>query len=279
MRNLLMFISKYNAFFFFIFFFAISLVLMIGNNSFQRASFLNSSNLLIGQSYERINTLQEYLHLAQTNDSLATENARLRAQLASSFYIDSVEEKTVKDTTHLQQYTYLVAQVVNNSIHLKNNTITINKGSRHGIRRGMGVISSSGIVGIVDHVSAHYATIKTLLHDDVRISARISENQAFGSLVWGQENYDPRIAVLKDIPNHVEVKKGYHIVTSGYSSLFPRDIAIGNVLESRPKSGGISSDIKVKLSTDFSMLAYVYIVKGTLSIEKQQLELKSKEVK
>jgi len=279
MRNLLVFISKYNAFFFFIIFFVASLVLMIRNNSFQRASILNSSNLLIGQSYERINSFQAYLHLAQINDSLATENARLRASLASSFYIDSVEQKTVKDTTHLQQYTYLVAQVVNNSIHLKNNSITINKGLRHGVKKGMGVICSSGIVGMVDNVSAHYATIKTLLHEDVKISARISENQAFGSLVWGQENYDPQIAVLKDIPNHVEVEKGYHIVTSGYSALFPRDIAIGRVLVSRKKSGEISSDIKVKLSTDFSTLAYVYIVKSTLSTERQQLELQSKEAK
>lgn len=277
MRNLLIFISKYNAFFFFIIFFAISLALIIQNNSYQRASILNSSNLVIGQSYEKINSLQAYLRLAQINDSLAKENARLRASLKSSFYFDSVEQNTVKDTVKLQEYTYLVAQVVNNSTHQKSNTITVNKGRRHGIRKGMGVICSSGIVGIVDNVSAHYATIKSLLHQDVRISARISENQAFGSLVWGQENYDPRMAVLKDIPNHVEVKRGYHIVTSGYSSLFPADIPIGRVLATRKKSGEISSDVKVKLSTDFSTLAYVYIIKSSLAAERHALELESKE--
>lgn len=277
MRNLLIFISKYNAFFFFVIFFAISLILVFKNNSFQRASTLNSSNLLIGQAYERYNTLQKYLRLAQVSDSLAAENARLRSQLKNSFYQNKVEERTVNDTTTLQQYTYVVAQVVNNSIHQKNNSITIDKGRSHGIQPGMGVICSSGIVGIVDNVSPHYATIKSLLHQDTRISARIAENQAFGSLVWGQEDYNPRIATLKDIPNHVDVKRGHHIVTSGYSALFPAGIAIGRVRDTRKKTGEISSDIKVILSTDFSTLAYVYVVKSNFSAEKQALELETEE--
>ncbi|MEJ6982149.1 rod shape-determining protein MreC [Pedobacter sp. P351] len=279
MRNLLIFISKYNAFFFFVIFFITSLVLVVRNNSFQRASVLNSSNQLIGQSYQRVNSLQEYLRLAQVNDSLAAENARLRASLKSSFYNDSIQQISVNDTTRFQQYTYIVGKVVNNSIHQKNNTITIDKGKRHGIEKGMGVICSSGIVGIVENVSDHYATIRSLLHQDTRISARISENQAFGSLVWGQENYDPQIATLKDIPNHVEVKKGFHIVTSGYSSVFPAEIAIGRVAVTRKKTGEISSEVKVKLSTDFSTLAYVYIIKSKLAVERQALETQNQAVK
>jgi rod shape-determining protein MreC len=279
MRNLLIFISKYNAFFFFIIFFVISIVLVVRNNSFQRASVLNSSNLIIGQSYQKINSLQAYLRLAVVNDSLANENARLRAALKQSFYIDSIAQRSVNDTINKQQYTYVVAQVVNNSIHQKNNTITIDKGKRHGIQKGMGVMCSSGVVGIVNNVSEHYATIQSLLHQDTRISARIKENQAFGSLVWGQENYKPSIATLKDIPNHVEVKRGYHIVTSGYSALFPADIPVGRVLVSRKKSGEISSDVKVKLSTDFATLAYVYIIKSSFAAERHALETQNQEAK
>jgi rod shape-determining protein MreC len=128
-------------------------------------------------------------------------------------------------------------------------------------------------------VSDHYATIKSLLHQDIKISARIVENQAFGSLVWGSENYNPRIATLKEIPNHVDVKKGYHVVTSGYSEIFPSGIAIGNVLATRKKSGEISSDIKVRLSTDFSTLAYVYIIKSKFATERQALESQTPETK
>lgn len=279
MRNLLIFISKYNAFFLFVIFFISSLILVVRHNSFQRSLTLNSANVVIGQAYERYNTLQKYLKLDQVNDSLANENARLREQLKEAVYDDVVQQRRVNDTINRQQYTYLVAEVVNNSINQKNNTITINKGSRHGIKEAMGVMSTSGIVGIVENVSAHYATIKSLLHQDIKISAKLKENQAFGSLVWGTENHDPRIAYLKDIPNHVEVKRGFQVITSGFSSLFPAGIPIGRVMETRKKSGEISSDVKVMLSTDFSSLSYVYVINSSFSTERLQLEMQSQEEK
>ncbi|WP_207428282.1 rod shape-determining protein MreC [Pedobacter sp. SYSU D00535] len=272
MRNLWLFISKYNAFFLFVIFFVTSLGLFVTYNSFQRASVLNSSNQLIGQAYETMHYLRSYLHLAVVNDSLAAENARLKSQLPNAFYSDSVDVRTKQDTVLKQQYIYIVAQVVNNSIHLGDNFITINRGKRHGIEKGMGVISASGVVGIVKDVSANYATIQSLLHSNTRISASIAENNAFGSLVWGEENHDPRMAILKDIPNHVKVKRGQHVVTSGFSTLFPRGLPIGRIMRTGVKGGESFLDIEVLLSTDFSTLQYVYVVKNFSALEKLQLE-------
>ncbi|WP_256012974.1 rod shape-determining protein MreC [Desertivirga xinjiangensis] len=272
MRNLWIFISKYNAFFFFIIFFTCSLILFVKNNSFQRASFINSSNHVIGQAYETMSYVKRYLRLADVNDSLALENARLRNQLKSSFYNDSIEEKTIKDTLLNQQYSFVVAEVVNNSIHHKDNTITINRGKRHGIEKSMGVICPSGVVGIVLNVSDNYATVQSLLHSDTRISASIKENHAFGSLMWGDENYDPRIAILKDIPNHIEVRRGQHVVTTGFSTRFPTGLPIGRVTRTGVKGGESFLNIEVQLSTDFSTLQYVYVIKNVLATEKEQLE-------
>jgi rod shape-determining protein MreC len=272
MRNLWIFISKYNAFFFFIIFFVTSLVLFIRNNSFQRASVINSSNEAIGRAYETVNQVRHYIHLADENDSLAAENARLRSQAKSAFYNDTLRQRTVTDSVAHQQYTYIVAEVVNNSIHHKDNTITINRGRRHGIAKGMGVICPSGIVGIVLNVSNNYATIQSLLHSDTRISACIKENNAFGSLVWGEETYDPKVAVLKDIPNHIVVKKGQHIITTGYSTRFPKGLPVGRVLRSGLKGGDSFLNIEVELSTDFSTLQYVYVIKNVLAQEQEQLE-------
>lgn len=272
MRNLWLLISKYNAFFLFIIFFIISVALIIRNNSFQRAGVLNSSNQIIGQAYERMNQFQAYLRLARVNDSLATENARLRSLLKNAFFDDSVQQKTIKDTVARQQYTYIVARVINNSVHQKNNYLTINRGMRHGINRGMGVISSSGIVGIVKEVSSNFATITSLLNSDTKISASISENQAFGSLVWGEGNHDPQTALLQDIPNHIVVKRGQHVVTSGYSTLFPAGLPIGRVIRTRAKGGDSFPEIEVKLHTDFSTLQYVYVIRNVFAAEKENLE-------
>ncbi len=273
MRNLWLFISKYNAFFLLIIFFVISLVLLVNNNSYQRASVWNSSNQIIGQAYEKVDKFSSYLVLGKTNDSLAAENARLRAQLPLSLYSDSIKRETVRDTTLKQQYTYTVAKVINNSIHRQNNYITINRGSKHGIKKGMGVISASGIVGIVLNVSENFATIRSLLHTETRISASVEGN--IGSLVWGEGNFDPRFAILKDIQGHLIVKKGSKVVTTEYS-LFPEGTNIGTVSRTGIESGGNALNIEVKLATDFSTLQYVYVINNLLSEEQLSLEALNK---
>ena len=273
MRNLWIIISKYNAFFLLIIFLVLSLVLLVNNNSYQRASAWNSSNRLIGGSFERVNAIKNYLSLGRTNDSLAFENARLRNDLKSSIFSDSIKQQTVTDTLTQQQYTYIVSKVVNNSIHQSNNYITINRGFKHGIKKGMGVMSAKGIVGIVLNVSEHFSTIQSILHSDTRISASVNGN--IGSLVWGEGNYDPRLAILKDIPNHVIVKKGNRVVTSGYS-LFPSGIEIGRVTRTGLKGGDSFLNIEIWLSTDFSNLQYVYVINNLLSLEQESLEALNK---
>ena len=272
MRNLWLFISKYNAFFLLIIFLIISFVLLVNNNSYQKASTFNSSNQFVGESYERVDKFTDYLSLGKTLDSLAAENARLRSQLKYSQYDTTLQKQTVADTITNRQYTYIVARVINNSIHQKNNYITINRGSLHAINKGMGVICPSGIVGVVQNVSPHFAVIRSLLHSDSRISASIIPGNAFGSLVWGEDNHDPRVAILQDIPNHVLLKKGLKVVTSEFSGVFPPGIEIGKVNRTGLKGGDSFLNIEVRLNTDFSTLQYVYVINNIMATEKDTLQ-------
>lgn len=271
MRNIWLLFSKYNAFFLLVIYFIISLVLLIRNNSFQRASVWNSSNKVIGEAYEQANELKSYLSLGRTNDSLAAENALLRNQLTPSFKSDSIKQVIVRDSTLKQQYTYTLAKVINNSINRKNNYLTIDRGTKHGIVKGMGVTSAKGIVGIVWNVSENFATIRSILHSDTKVSAQVNGN--IGSLVWGEGNNDSRYAYLKDVQSHLNIKKGGKVLSSEFS-LFPEGTTIGYVVENRIKGGTNELDIKVKLSTDFSTLQYqyVYVINNLLSGEQVSLE-------
>ena len=130
-------------------------------------------------------------------------------------------------------------------------------------------ISDKGIVGIVLNVSQHFSTIQSVLHSDTRISASVNGN--IGSLVWGEGSTDPRLARLRDIPNHVIVKKGNRVITSGYS-LFPSGIEIGRVTRTGLKGGDSFLDIEIYLSTDFSKLQYVYVINNLLAEEQKELE-------
>ena len=272
MRNLWLFIGKYNAFFLFLIFFTISLILLINNNSYQRASVWNSSNQIVGTAYERVNELNSYLILRKTNDSLAAENARLKNLLKSSFYEDGLNEVTVNDSVLKQQYTYTVAKVINNSVHQKNNYLTIDKGSKHGIKKGMGVTSATGVVGIILNTSENFSTVRSFLHEETKISATVEGN--IGSLVWSDGNYDSRYALLKDIQSHLNIRKGARVITSEFS-LFPQGTNIGYVIESTSKYGNNALNIKIKLDTDFAKLQYVYVVINLLSEEQLNLEAKN----
>ncbi len=276
MRNLWIFISKYNAFFLFVIFFVISLILLLRNNSYQRSVILNSSNQFVGSAFENINTFKSYLTLGKVNDSLAAENARLKGELKKSFFNDSILKKEIKDTLAHQQYSYIMARVVNNSINQKNNYITINRGSRHGIAKGMGVVSATGIVGIVIDASANYARVQSLLNNDTRISATIAGTNAPGSLIWGIGNFDSQTAILQDIPNHIRFKRGAKVETTPYSSIFPAGYTIGTVINTDKKGGASFLDIVVRLSTDFSNLGYVYVINNLMASEQLTLEAKTR---
>jgi len=275
MLNLWRFISKYNAFFLFIIYLTISIIFLLKNNDFQRSSTLNSSNQIVGSVYEKVNFINKYLHLTVANDSLVKENIKLRNQLKSSFFDDSLVTKIVTDTINRVQYEYIVGEVVNKSITSRNNYITINRGAKHGIKKGMGVIGSSGVVGIVWNVSEDYSSIQSILHEDTRITSSIEGTPYFGPLVW--QGKDPFIVTLTDIPNQFNLKQKARVITSGYGVIFPKGILVGTVLKSGVKGGGSFLDISVKLSTNFYALQYVYVIKNNFATEQETLEATNKE--
>jgi len=274
MRNLLIFVTKYNAFFLFMIFEISSMLIYIKYNSFQKANFINSANDVVGTLYAREDDLYSYLSLREVNDKLAKENAALRNQLKSSFYVDTLAKQKVTDTIYKQQYEYTLAKVINNSVNKRNNYLTIDRGSKEGITKGTGVICSDGIVGIVMFVSDHLAVVQSLLHKDTHISAMLADNKAIGSLVWG-DDLDPHKAQFINVTNNVKPHIGEQVVTSDYS-LFPAGVPVGTVTSLHTKNGGFFLNMEVKLAVDYSTLQYVNVVNNRFAKEQAGLEAQQK---
>ena len=273
MKNLWLFLVRYNSVFWFILFFVFSLGLVINNNQYQRSSFVNSSNVVVGTFYSKVNSWKEYMHLTAVNRDLLDENALLRYQLQQVIGNDTINQPFNTDSLdNPSRYDFTVASVVNNSVHLKNNYITINKGSLDGVEKDMGVITSNGVVGTVLNVSPHFSTVKSLLHTGTKISVSVdSSTTAFGSLVWG-DNTEPRFAMVRDIPNHVKLYIGQPIYTSGYSTKFPKGIKVGYIVQTDIITGGSFKEVRILLTTNFEKLTHVYIVRDKLAKEKLELE-------
>lgn len=270
MRTLILLIIKYGGFLTFIGLECICFWLVVKNNPDQRSIWLNSSNYFSGLLYERTNNLTKYWNLSAEADSLANENARLRAELRSARFQEDVLEGSATDERWQQHYTFIAAEVVNNSISELNNYLTIDKGKRHGIKPRMGVITNDGIVGIVISVGDYYSSVMSVLHKESRIACSVKRTNAFGSLVW--EGSNPTKAQLNDIPKHTTVIVGDTIQTSGFSSKFPGGIEVGYVEDADLRPGSNFYSINVNLKNDLSRVKYVYVVNNLMRLEKEAVE-------
>lgn len=270
MRNLIQFLVKNSVVFLFLFLELIALILLVNNNNYQNSKVFNSSNFLIGNLYSTINNVNDYFNLKNVNAELAEQNAQLQSTNITSFtkiYGNTVQ---INDTVYLQKYVYISAKVINSSTNKRENYITLNKGSLNGIEPGMGVISAKGVIGTVKNVSENFCSVMSVLHEKNAVSAKIKKSGYIGSLVWELGDY--RMAELKDLPNHVQLKVGDTIISSGYSMVYPEGINIGVIKEFNLEDGSNFYDIKVELLVDYKQLSHVFIVKSWMKDEQQKLE-------
>jgi len=270
MRNLILFFQRYNVFFLFLLLLVLSLGILLANNRFQRAAFLNASNQISGGIFEQVNQVRSYFNLQGENDRLREENALLKTKMRQSYYVDTVAAITINDSIYKQRYEYIPARVINNSINGKYNYITLNKGALHGIKKLQGVICADGVVGKVVNVSDHYCTVMSMLNLKMRINPKVESNLYYGSIDWDGNN--PRFVQLKQINRFAQIDTGQMVYTSGFASSFPAHVAIGKIQDISLREGANFYDIQVELSTDFGALSSVYIVRNLYREEIDALE-------
>ena len=273
MRNLLVFIWKNYFLFLFLLLETLCVYLLVSNNYFHQASFINSTNSMVGSAYTTYSDFTEYLHLRTQNEILAAENANLKSFVKESSSTVSTKIQTINDTIYHRKYTFLSAKVVNNSTNRRNNYLTLNIGSKQGITRDMAVICSGGVVGLVKDVSDNFCSVMSLLHKDSKISSKLKKDGSFGPLFWEGDDY--RYATLIDIPTHVKLVKGDTIVTSAFSTIFPEGIMVGTVESYELKAREYFYTVRVRLSTDFKKLNYVYVINNLMKNEQEELETRS----
>lgn len=270
MKNIFVFIWRNHFVFIFLILQSFAIYLLIQNNNYHRAGFINSANTATGNFLNIYSNITEYFSLKQENDKLAAENAELKKHSPNSFFRYDVQVFNINDTVFRQQYTYRAARVVNKSVNKRTNYLTLNRGSLHGVEKDMAVITPLGVVGIVKDISENFSTVISMLHVNSKISAQIKHNNYFGSVVWNGNNAS--FVDLVDIPSHVKLHKGDTVITTSFSTIFPEGIIVGTIEEFELKAGDNFYNIKVKSGTDFRSVTNVYVVGNLLKNEQVKLE-------
>ncbi len=274
MKNLLDFFIKHSSWFVFTFYAIVSLILLFQTNPYQQSVYLSSANTVTASIYNAFGSVTSYLNLRDINEDLQERNALLEMEvtnLRNQVYDLRLQlEDSAIVSNGEQQFDFILAHVISNSISQTNNYITINRGSAEGIKPEMGVVDQNGVVGMVNVVGTHSARIISLLNPNLRLSCKLKNSEYFGSMVW--DGKSPEYAVLQELPKHVIYHKGDTIVTSGYSAVFPEGIIVGIV---DGNYNGVNENfisLKIKLTTNFSQLSTVRALKNTMHEELEALK-------
>ncbi|HSP39862.1 MAG TPA: rod shape-determining protein MreC [Gillisia sp.] len=248
---------------------SLSLFLTIQSHSFHKSKFISSANVITGGIYKWSNNIQTYFYLEEYNERLVEENKQLRGLIANM--PDTTGTGVIIDSTsNLGIYKFMSARVINNNYAKVNNYITLYIGEDSGIKKEHGVITSQGIVGIVDHVNRKHARVISILNSNSQINAQLKKTFHFGSLVWDGKN--PNIVQLIDVPRQAPVEIGDTIVTGGRSLIFPQGIPIGTVNTFTLDQNESYYTLQVKLFNDMTNIGHVYVIENKEKEEIKELE-------
>src|ERR1043165_20648 len=269
MYNLFQFFLRYHLFMLFLLLEGFCFFLIYRNNHYNEVASLNIANEATGKVFSIYQGANDYFYLRRYSDSLVAENAKLRAELYESRYDTRIDSGHISDSTAktVQQYTYIAARVIENSVNRATNIIYLDRGRNQGVQKEMGVINGNGIVGVVIGVTDNYSVARSVLSKGYTVSAKFKKNEFFGNVAW--KGTSSTEAIMLDIPKHVPVKVGDTLVTSGFSQLFPRNVMVGTVTDVKMEADKNFLEITLKLSTNFNSLSYVYVVNN---IRKQEIQ-------
>ncbi|GHC47738.1 rod shape-determining protein MreC [Ulvibacter litoralis] len=233
---------------------------------------MSSANFLSGGIFTFKTNINTYFGLEEENKKLIQENVFLRKEL-EAYKMDAAGKAPDTSTLH-SKYRFIDAQVINNSYSKTKNILTIQKGASDSVSIDMGVITSNGIVGIVNNVSKNYATVQSILNTNSQINARVKNSNHFGSLTWDTKK--PNVAQLNDINRLASVKVGDTIITDGKSTIFPEGLFIGTI-KAFELGENDNYNLDVQLFTDMTNLKHVYVIENKDAEEIQSLEKESED--
>jgi len=275
-RNVFLFIRRHFNFLFFLVLQIIALSFLFRYNKFHEAAFLNVSTEITGRLNEKYNGIEYYFQLKKTNESLVQENLRLRQQLKENYEAPDSDRRLFYDTIridtgrNIRKWLMMEAKVVNNTITLSTNYLTIHRGFRQGVHPNMGVTGPQGIVGSVINVSENFAVVMSVLHPNFHIVAQLRKGGENGTLYW--DGISPSFISMRGVPRSANVMVGDTVVTSQISYLFSANLLVGTVAEIVPDNTSNFYNLKIRLATNFSNIEYAYVIDNLQYEEQKRLE-------
>lgn len=204
------------------------------------------------------------------NDRLRRVNAELMLHVNElrEYGIQNIRLKRLLGLKDTLKYPLIAAEVISKSFSNVQGTITLNAGSRNGIKPGMPVINDEGLIGIVYNTSKDFSMARILRNFDLKLTVKDERSRIDGILKWNGKNL-----VIVNVPKTYDVEVGDRIITSDLSTIVPIPLPVGDVVGINKSSTGIFNEVVVKPFVDFIRVENVFVLGLVKSDEKNNLEL------
>ena len=210
----------------------------------------------------------------QDNTDLKEENAALKKQLAEMEAAIRQAEKDSAENERLKQLLGLKAQrpdltsdlqpamITEHTVTNWTSSLTIDKGTHHGLEVNDCVISETGaLVGLISEVGTNWAIVLTLVDTDTSLGAQVFRTKDLGVAEGNFSLMESGLLTLKYLPAECQLLSGDLIVTSGLGGFYPSGLVIGVVEEVLVDDSGAASYAVLAPAVDFDALTEVFIVK------------------
>jgi rod shape-determining protein MreC len=224
-------------------------------------------------------TFQQYVFLV----NLEKENRMLKQKVAE-LQAETHHMKEMRLTNdrlrHLLQFreknlsSMIGAEVIGQDPSSWFKSVTIDKGERDGVKRGMAVVSPTGIIGQILKTAPHYATVLLITDYNSAIDSIVQRTRAKAIVEGKGENR----CQLKYLLRTEEVAVGDAVVTSGLGGNFPKGLMVGEIKKVDKKGHGVFQYAELAPNVDFTQIEEVFVIMDPLPSLRLQEE-KGKKVK
>jgi rod shape-determining protein MreC len=135
-------------------------------------------------------------------------------------------------------------------------SVTVDKGERDGVKKGMAVISPAGVIGQILKTAPHYATVLLITDYNSAVDSIVQRTRA-KAIVEGKGENRCR---LKYLLRTEEVAVGDAVVTSGLGGNFPKGLMVGEVKKVDKKGHGVFQYAELVPSVDMTQLEEVFVI-------------------
>ena len=171
-------------------------------------------------------------------------------------------KKLLNLNSTLSEYNIINATILSRNSEYWLNQITLDKGMKDGVEKGMAVITSQGLIGEISKITSNSSEVKLLTTNKMssKISVIIQTAEKDFYAILNGYNENKQLLELKAIDKNIKIKKGDKIITSGLGNM-PKGLFIGTVEEYEIDEYELSKIIYVKTAQDLNDINYVTIIK------------------